>query len=54
MHAPAVLLKRKIPHYPLNRKMDTLQNQSGSCKEMKNILPLAGIEFRITLFIKEI
>jgi hypothetical protein len=54
MHASAVLLERKIPHYQSNRKMDALQNQSGSCKETKNLLPLPGIESTITMFIQRI
>ena len=46
IHAPAAFFEGKISHYPLNRKLDVLQNQSGRFKERSNLLSLPGIEYR--------
>jgi hypothetical protein len=36
------------PHYPLDRKLRAHRNWSGCCGIQKNILPLPGIELRLS------
>jgi hypothetical protein len=38
----------KNPWYPLYRRLDGPQSQSGCCGEEKNILLLLGIELRLS------
>jgi hypothetical protein len=44
LHAPAALLPRKGPWYPLDRKLGGSQSRSGRGGEEKNSQPPRGIE----------
>jgi hypothetical protein len=44
LHDLASLHPGKSPWYPLDGRQDEPQNQSGSCGEEKNALPLLEIE----------
>jgi hypothetical protein len=45
LHAPAALLPGKEPRYPLDRRLDGLQNRSGHGGGEKNLLPLRKSKF---------
>jgi hypothetical protein len=46
LHAPAAYNAGKEPQYPLDRRLGGPQNQSGSCGEDENLLPLLGVELQ--------
>jgi hypothetical protein len=44
LHAPAELLPEKEPCYPVDRRLDGPQSQSGRGGEEKYSQPLSGLE----------